>query len=1231
MHESFWKGISILLLLILATGTVTAVFTIEPLSPPHDYAEVSANSPVAQVVRLLNTEGEPVNQTWLDSKENLVFNYRVNSSKLSMNYIGYGYYYADFITNSTGSKITYQLVDKSATSGGEVNITEDLKAGDLDVNILTDLGNSEKAGSRIELKVQVENTAQYYAVDVDNSGSITAGDEFILDRGGSGTYSGGSDKVLEGISPENGAALSAGNLWKGGGIKHPLMVNDSTSGDGWDDSNDIIVIDMYDGGTVSRRPDNVLNRGNNTAVDASPGKSLTGLSGVSSSIFFVSSDEQLESGEAVVRDSDGDGIYTSQKDMVVAGNIPLEGTSVNSTDSIDNQMGVSSYDAVDNDAGWDHTADVLARDYDRDAQYTSRKDVVLAGSTPSEARKLNRTTVNQWEDGDTSTPTAGEVSVLDYEKGNDWNPRRDAIWLENGSSNGYQSGEDTALAGNPTDGMIANVSSDRFGHGWTSISAYQADGDCCFDPVEDSIIRDFRDGGTYSSREDKIIAGAVIDSGTPYTVVTGFDSDWELDVIDQNQGGAWSSNQDTILIDYNEGGTYSAEPDEKISAGGSVEGSAGTALQKLNNVSNPLKKYADLDSSGSFTSGDEIFVDYDEDSQYTSIKDKHIGGISLRTAGEGRGLRTYNVWQGSEKPILFHDGEEGDEWNSSEDSVIYDLDEDGVFTSISDVMVSDEEGTPEAVPGDSRIATSRDNFTGVDVTARFTTGANLSESVILGRSAGGNYTATMRIPEIPNTPIILQVRAETENGNLKGLESEVLATRKKGIGFGVEDSRTFTFERAGKHTRNITVENFLEEQNTISINVSESLENVTNLPDSVTVSSNTSKKVELTFNVTPVRSLSGEIVFTEKSSGMTDEMQIDIEGPVCAERTEKLCYQGEEPVIVHANERENVTRAVTLKNIWMKGSSYQVTAAVSQGISDYLTMQNAGNGTFELADTREVELIYQPKRPGNHSGILVFSSNSGEIRINTTLEANVTSLEKGLKISNSSVDLGAVPQGSDQAFRLKLANSGNLDVGNLNASSGTFRIQASLPQTLPANTTETVDFTINSIDSTSGTVTVTGETDRGEVQAQVQISATLVTPLSQMKSKINTRISNLRTRASSADLQTRLTNLKSRVSSLETKWSKGNYREAQSTYQSMLSSLNSIESQISTQPVNTSTGNPGGGTGNTGNQSSGGGGGGLIIIVAVILLLLLLAGFVIYTSYYPEEGDPLYDVMGDRE
>ena len=1229
MERYSGKAIILFFAVSLFAGLTAAAFSINPVSEPKDFSTVSPDSQVVQIVELRDDDGDTVNRSRLESNDNLEFYYTVNGTLRDLDYLKEGYYYASFDTNSTGRIITYKLIDSSPTSGGEINVTENLPAGKLNVNLENNFTGSMEPDQQIDMEATLQDLATYYAVDIDNSGDISEEDEYVLDKGGSGTYSARSDMVLRGSPPNNGYSLAGGNQWSG--AEHPLSVNDSVSGDSWDDSNDVILIDRNGGGTVSTQADTNINSGKNSTVNTDSGSSLNDLSSVSSELYFISDDSVLEDGESIVYDNDSDGTYTANPDEVVAGNTPNPGTPVTSQDSMPSELELSSYDRQSG-TEWRENEDILALDYDEDGVFSAQSDDVLAGSEPPAGATLNKTRVINWQDGDNSNPTSGNVEVRDANSGDSWDPSSDAIWLENGDSNGYDQGADTPLAGSPVDGMSPTESINVFEQ-WESISAYQADGeDFEFQTSEDAIIRDYHGGGTYTSQPDFIVAGSITPSftdGTGFTQVGGFDDDWGLDVIDPNPGGIWNSNQDTILLDGGNGGTFSDTADQVVNSEDGVTASSGTQLNRLNLISSPEKKWSDLDSDGEYSRGDEIFVDHDQDDLYTGNSDIHIGGVSLTTKGSGTPLQTNNPWSNTEQAILFYDEKSGDEWNDSVDAVIRDLDSDGTYTSREDIVVGEEAGSSQATQGDNLLDASDRNLTNPDVTVHFTDGNRSTEPVELGRRPGGEYTNTVNIPDWTDSVFALHLRAQAQAAGIEGTESHIISTRKRGIGFEAGSDIDMDLDRAREFTQNITLENLKLQENTINVNLSDSLQNITTAADSVTLPSNGTGNLTLRFEVIPLESHEGEITFEEERTGITDTVSVEINQRTCESRNDRLCLVDQDQVSVVAESRGDIERELTVQNIW--NEDLEVSTEMSGDIADRVTLEN---DSFTVQDRRDLGLTFSAQEPGNYSGNLELTTDGQTLSVNLSLRADVQKLQKGISVEPGTLDLGTVPEGESATGTVTIENTGTIPISNITFSSSGLNIEASPPETLDEDGETDVDVQVNSIDSESGTVTVTGNTENGDLSSDVEISVSTVPPVDTMKEEIRSTVRDLRSRATSTSTLQDLSSHETKTSSIQTQWDQGNYQQAQSIYDTTTSDLASLETQIQansdqgtggeTQPEQPQ--NPD----NSGSDNEGGGGGGIIILF-ILLILILGAGFVIYSSYYPEEGDPLYDVLGDRE
>lgn len=1210
--------------LFLTFSAFTSAVSIETLQSPFDSQTVSPSSQVAQVVRLVDAEGEPINSSSLENRSNLQFSYIYDGNESEVGHLLDGYYYAHIETGETVREIEYEVIDNSIS--GELNETEDLETGKLDVDILSNYTGDLEAGEEIEVEATVEDLTQYLFVDVDNSATLSSDDIVVVDEGGSGTFSRSADPVFAGEAPENVEILAGTNPWSED--THRVSINDSDWEDGgWNPGSDLIVLDHDSGGTVSTQPDMSLSTGSNSFVDTASGTEFEAIDGVSSSLFYVSSSGNYDTGDPVIYDNDSDGIYTARPDPVIAGEEPPEGSEVTHEDNMPDGWRISSYDGESGD-GWDEDEDFLAIDEDNDSVYTSRADILLGGQAPEEGTELNRDGYSDWVDQVTSSPTAGDLEVHDENETDDWNPSEDAIWIEEGSNNGYQPGEDTAVYPEsiPT-GTSPTETGNQFDQ-WETISVYDEGDGSSYDPSVDSIIRDFHGGGTYSASEDEKVAGTVpvgFSGGSGYTVEDGFVDDWELDARRPVDAGGWSSSRDTILIDRNEGGTYSASADQVVNAEGEVTEASGTDLQALNEIDSENIMWSDLDGDGRYDSGDEIFRDLDKDDQYTSQADEHLAGVSLDVAGQGTDLRTYNNWQNEDEPVLFHDEIQGDAWNPMIDAVIHDTDSDGVYTARGDVVVKGRESQAEA--GSTLYITDRKNFTTPDLNAWVTSGQNTTGPIELGRNSEGNYSDTLEVPQSHDTDMLLQIEAEDQTARINGMASRVLETRAQGIGFdALKSGIDLNVKRKGNYSRNVTLKNYLATENTINISWSEEIENITHSShDNVELPPQGNSTVRFTFNVSELEDAEGEIEFTETETSISESIDIDIITPDCVQRTNVLCRKGIEDLFIHSDERGEIERSLELQNL--VHATQEINLSVEGNISDYTTFENS---TVELNRTETVDLTFNPQVPGNFSGTIELETSGETMEIDTEMIANFTERESGFELTPSSLSIENLPRSNDASREIRMTNTGTLQIERVEVNSESFELSSEPPQTLASSDSKNFTVNLQSVQSESGDLNVTAETSQENISRDLSISVSLVPQLSEMKNTINSRVSSLRSQANSSSTLTRLTDLQTETSAIETQWDQGNYGRANQIYRSTTSKLDSIQSQVGGSEPSNPGGGGNGGTTSPGSEQ-GGSAGGMIIVILVLLVFILGAGFVVYTSYYPEEGDPLYDVLGDRE
>ncbi|MBY6286978.1 hypothetical protein GLT90_00005, partial [Nanohaloarchaea archaeon H12] len=557
------KSAIVLGVFILLATTVSGALSIETFDQDLDINTVSPDSKIAQVVKVTDAQDQEVNQSVLLNASGNEFQFRYGDNYTDMNYLKGGYYYALFESGNSVSDIEYRVIDQSP-GGGVTEAQESLIQGQLDVNIQSNYTGRYEAGEDVQINVTVENTGSYFAVDVDDSGDITEDDILVVDNGGSGTFSKTSDPVLAGQPPPDGASLLNTNPWKeSDGGPHSVAMYDSSPFDGWDPGADIIVRDFNSGGTVSRFPDVAMNTGNDDEIHTEPGQELNPIEEVPDDLFFPSSDSgegdlsELFEGvyrldKEVVRDTDEDRRFTTMPDPVIAGETPGNGENITFNDTVPPRMDIASYNTGGD--SFSSSEDLIVFDRDNDSQFTAQPDNDMLGNSPPEGALLEQNHVDAWNDEDDTRVNASDLEIFDNESGDGgWNASRDAIWVEGGGTNGYQTNSgDVLIAGSLPNNADPRGVGDLFDQ-WPNVSGYDSNpNDEGFNLNTDDIIMDYNSGGTYSPRDDVIIAGSQpqdtsFSGGTSLT--DGFPSSWTLDVIEGIPGGEWSSEQDTILRD----------------------------------------------------------------------------------------------------------------------------------------------------------------------------------------------------------------------------------------------------------------------------------------------------------------------------------------------------------------------------------------------------------------------------------------------------------------------------------------------------------------------------------------------------------------------------------------------------------------------------------------------------------------------------------------------------------
>jgi hypothetical protein len=376
-----------------------------------------------------------------------------------------------------------------------------------------------------------------------------------------------------------------------------------------------------------------------------------------------------------------------------------------------------------------------------------------------------------------------------------------------------------------------------------------------------------------------------------------------------------------------------------VNSGGSADSDMGTPLNRLSASPGDNILWSDVDSSGAYNTGDEIFRDSDSDDQYTNQSDQQLAGLSLEVAGEGTELETSNIWQTADydqTPLLFYDIVNPGNWDPNYDAIIHDADQDGVFTGRGDRVIDGDPSLGEN--GDTLISTEPPEISAPDAEARVTVGTNTTGPLELARTESGTYTGEISIPDVPDSRMLLQVTAETPISNMRGMESRVLMTRAQGIGFDTNaTSIDLDVQKRGNYTRSVRVDNLLTDQNSVNISLSDSLENMTSASvNQINLEPEGNSSVEFDFNISEMQDSEGEIIFTEEETDISQNVDVSINTPECLLKNEQLCVQNVAELSATTDQRENISMNLDILNVGLRGSERDISTEVSGNVSEFI-------------------------------------------------------------------------------------------------------------------------------------------------------------------------------------------------------------------------------------------------------------------------------------------------------
>lgn len=389
--------------------------------------------------------------------------------------------------------------------------------------------------------------------------------------------------------------------------------------------------------------------------------------------------------------------------------------------------------------------------------------------------------------------------------------------------------------------------------------------------------------------------------------------------------------------------------------------------------------------------------------------------------------------------------------------------------------------------------------------------------------------------------------------------------------------------------------------------------------DSISLSGNEEDILHFTVNLSEMEDVSGELSLEDSQTGYNTSVEIDADAADCQHVSGWICSLTASPIEESiSSSGDSIIRTVEMLNIGPSGNELQFNISVNGEISDYLIIEGA-QVDRNITGSENINLNYTARDHGNFSGEIVFNTENGNsLELNTSLEANVSGNQEeesgSISVNPSSIDLGSLPEGDSASKTIEVTNDGETTVSELSSSSSQFSTTVSDSGDIGVG--ESVDLTLEfeNVDQSSGQVTIEG----GNAEATISVSAEPVPDYSQRAdNELRTTLQELQSQDTSTSQDEDLTQVSTKISQIQTAWDSGNYERAQTLYDEADQTLQSIENELNSD--NNSNNN---------NESSSGGGIPILPVAGGIFALLLVV-FVALTSYVPEEGDPLYGVLGE--
>lgn len=463
------------------------------------------------------------------------------------------------------------------------------------------------------------------------------------------------------------------------------------------------------------------------------------------------------------------------------------------------------------------------------------------------------------------------------------------------------------------------------------------------------------------------------------------------------------------------------------------------------------------------------------------------------------------------------------------------------------------------------------------------------------------------------TNIYNRTKSETFNFNVTEVQQTFSIPQN-------DEDISVSYNKTGIHEFEVTLENGLASQNNLSTEVSGDIEDILtiNEGEDIVLESEETRNVSMAFDIDEVDKYSGEVKFMDVSENYNRTVDVELEHPPCNYRNSSICVLNSIST-TSLDERGSVTKEFILNNFGEKNQTYNYDLEISGNITEYTDLGKSQTVLTESNDSETLNITYTVSDPGQYEGMLEISNEADMLEIPLMLDANVTPNSVEFSLTDQ-IDLGDLQEGGSASADIEVENTGDVDIDDLSTSSDEYSVSIN-SQSISSGSTETLTLEFSEIDSESGEVNVTAQTEEGSISSIVSVSNTIVTDYGERADTLEQRVIDLDSQVEfDSEYQNELNNVQSSISDLRSAYRQGDYQRAETLNSQLENSLNTIEQEVASSSPTTRPGEQ--------TQEPDQSGGIPILPIAAIIFVILIVGFIGYTSVEFEKGDPLYNVLG---